>query len=321
MRKWGARGEASGGEDGQRRGTSSRRRVLCALGGWTLVAGGAIALEETVLPGASSLEETALPSASRAAASPPMIAARNAVTASGAHSPAGGSARPAGAGAAPLALGDRRVPVPPPGAEIRSAPVWYVDGRGSKAIALTLDDGPDPVYTPQALDLLAAHGITATFNMVGRQVAQHLSLVREVAAAGHAITNHTWDHSDPRRLTYAQTCAQIDRCNQVLADAGQHPRIFRAPYGNWTRSVYRACAAYGLTPVAWSVDPRDWARPGVGAIVTNVLTHTRSRDIILEHDGGGNRAQTIAAMRIFHPRATRTRISVRGDVRRACSPT
>ena len=172
------------------------------------------------------------------------------------------------------------------------------------AIALTMDDGPHPVYTPQVLEVLRKYDVKATFNMIGEQVGANLSLVREVSAAGHTITNHTWNHADMRKYTDAQTLSEIDRCNDALAEADQHPSIFRAPFGYWTKSVFRACAARDLTPVAWSVDPDDWDTEHVDAwdIVHNVLTHTRPHSIILEHDGGGVRRNTVAALKIFLPR-------------------
>ncbi|HWG24520.1 polysaccharide deacetylase family protein [Actinospica sp.] len=171
------------------------------------------------------------------------------------------------------------------------------------AIALTMDDGPHPRYTPQVLEVLAYYGVTATFNMIGQQVDANLSLVREVSAAGHTITNHTWDHADMRAYPKARVAAEIDRCNDVLAAAGQHPRIFRAPYGYWTREILQACAARELTALGWSVDPRDWDTAHVTTwdIVRTVLRQTRAHDIILEHDGGGDRSNTVAALKIFIP--------------------
>jgi peptidoglycan-N-acetylglucosamine deacetylase len=186
---------------------------------------------------------------------------------------------------------------------VASAPQWYVDDQGKMAIALTMDDGPHPVYTPQVLEIFRQYNIKATFNMVGEQVGSNLSLVREVSAEGHTITNHTWDHSDLSQCTYSQILSQIDRCNDALANANQHPTILRAPYGNWSHAVFEACAARNLRPVGWSVDPRDWDTSDVDTqeIVANVMAHTHAHDIILEHDGGGNRSNTVAALKIFIP--------------------
>jgi peptidoglycan/xylan/chitin deacetylase (PgdA/CDA1 family) len=184
-----------------------------------------------------------------------------------------------------------------------AAPQYYVDDAGPTAIALTLDDGPDPLYTPQVLEILDQYGIQATFNMIGRQIGDNLPLVREVAAAGHTITNHTWDHADMRRYGTAQVISEIDRCNDALDDAGQTPTIFRAPYGYWTPAVFEACAVRGLTPLGWSVDPQDWDTAHVKTkdIVRTVLRTTHPHDIILEHDGGGDRRNTVAALRTFIP--------------------
>jgi peptidoglycan/xylan/chitin deacetylase (PgdA/CDA1 family) len=180
-------------------------------------------------------------------------------------------------------------------------PVYYVDD-GPKVIALTLDDGPSPVYTPQVLRVLHRYGVTAAFSMVGQNVAYYPAIAREVAAAGHLIVNHTWDHYDLRLLSARAVQDEISRATDAIHTAtGQRPALFRAPYGNWSPAVFSCCATDGLTPLAWSVDPRDWARPGSRSIVRTVLSTTRTGSIILEHDGGGNRSQTVAALKVWLP--------------------
>jgi peptidoglycan/xylan/chitin deacetylase (PgdA/CDA1 family) len=180
--------------------------------------------------------------------------------------------------------------------------MYYVhDGR--KGIALTIDDGPSPEYTPQVLRLLAKYKVTATFSMIGLEVAAHPGLVREVAAAGHTIANHTWSHPDLAPLAPATVASQIDRAAGAIHHAtGREPKLFRAPYGAWSPAVLDQCARAGLTPLDWSVDPRDWSRPGVPSIVANIMRNTRTGSIILEHDGGGNRSQTVAALKLVIPR-------------------
>jgi peptidoglycan/xylan/chitin deacetylase (PgdA/CDA1 family) len=194
-------------------------------------------------------------------------------------------------------------PTRPPQDRVASVPQYYVNDAGPTAIALTMDDGPHPVYTPQVLEILDRYSITATFNMIGSQIGANLSLVREVAAAGHTITNHTWDHADMRDFPATRVIAEIDRCNDVLAEAGQSPTIFRAPYGYWTPAVFEACATRQLTPLGWSVDPQDWDTTHVSTldIVNKVVRTTKAHDIILEHDGGGDRSNTVAALQIFIP--------------------
>jgi peptidoglycan/xylan/chitin deacetylase (PgdA/CDA1 family) len=179
---------------------------------------------------------------------------------------------------------------------------YYVhDGR--KGIALTIDDGPSPEYTPQVLRLLEKYKVTATFSMIGLEVAANPGLVREVAAAGHKIANHTWSHLDLAVLPPVTVADQVDRATGAIhAVTGREPALFRAPYGAWSPAVLEQCLRSGMTPLDWSVDPRDWSRPGVASIVANIMRNTRTGSIILEHDGGGNRSQTIAALKIVLPR-------------------
>ena len=179
---------------------------------------------------------------------------------------------------------------------------YYVDD-GPKAIALTIDDGPSSVYTPQVLKLLAKYRVTATFSMIGIQVARMPGIAREVAAAGHQISNHTWRHLDLQWLSQSGVFDEIDRATGAIHDAiGSQPAYFRAPFGAWSPVALHRCMQLGMTPLDWSVDPRDWSRPGVPMIVDNIMRHTRTGSIILEHDGGGNRSQTVAALGIVIPR-------------------
>jgi peptidoglycan/xylan/chitin deacetylase (PgdA/CDA1 family) len=185
---------------------------------------------------------------------------------------------------------------------VADAPEYYVHD-GPKVIALTIDDGPSPLYTPQVLAILARYKVRAAFSMVGQNVSYYPGVAREVAAAGHLIVNHTWDHANLARLSAVSTRSEIDRAAaEIHAATGTVPRMFRAPYGTWTTAALDYCAQAELTPLDWSVDPRDWSRPGVDAIVDTIMTSTRTGSIILEHDGGGNRAQTVAALQTVVPR-------------------
>jgi peptidoglycan-N-acetylglucosamine deacetylase len=139
--------------------------------------------------------------------------------------------------------------------------------------------------------------------MVGNNVAYYPQVAREVASAGHLIANHTWSHQDVAALPAAAMREEVSRAAvEIHAATGQRPTLFRAPYGAWSPALLDYCAAQGLIPLDWSVDPRDWARPGVTAIVQDILRTTRSGSIILEHDGGGDRSQTVAALKIVLPR-------------------
>jgi peptidoglycan-N-acetylglucosamine deacetylase len=187
-------------------------------------------------------------------------------------------------------------------APVPREPQYYVDD-GPKVIALTIDDGPSPVYTPQVLRVLEKYGVTATFSMVGENVTYHPAIAKEVADAGHTIINHTWDHANLTLLSASAQRTEIARTTEAIHTAtGVRPGMFRAPYGAWSPGVLECCADDELTPLDWSVDPRDWARPGVSEIVRTIVQTTRTGSIILEHDGGGNRAQTVAALKIAIPR-------------------
>jgi peptidoglycan-N-acetylglucosamine deacetylase len=181
-------------------------------------------------------------------------------------------------------------------------PLYHIDPV-SRAIALTIDDGPSPVYTPQVLALLRRYGVTATFCMVGIHVAAYPRLAAAVAAAGHTIANHTWTHADLAALPVGAVYDQMALASRAIrVAAGVRPGLFRAPYGFWSAEVIALCEQMRMVPLAWSVDPRDWSRPGVRQIVATIMATTGPGSIIIEHDGGGNRSQTVAALRIVLPR-------------------
>ncbi len=182
------------------------------------------------------------------------------------------------------------------------APIYTVH-EGRKAIALTIDDGPSAKYTPQVLRLLARYKVTATFSMIGIQVAGEPAIAREVVAAGHLISNHTYRHLNLGSLAASAVQSEMDRATDAIhAATGVTPAMFRAPYGVWSATVLRRCQQTGMMPIDWSVDPRDWSRPGVNAIVTNIMRNTKTGSIILEHDGGGDRSETVAALGVVIPR-------------------
>jgi peptidoglycan-N-acetylglucosamine deacetylase len=184
---------------------------------------------------------------------------------------------------------------------VEEQPMRYIQGR--KAIALTIDDGPSPVYTPQVLSLLHRYGITAAFSMIGVNVAAYPGVAREVADAGHMIVNHTQHHHNLAFMRPAEVADEMDFATDAIHRAtGRIPDMFRAPFGAWSPTVLQRCWRTGMTPLEWSVDPRDWARPGVTAIIQNIMGNTRTGSIILEHDGGGNRSQTVAALSVVLPR-------------------
>lgn len=173
---------------------------------------------------------------------------------------------------------------------------------GRASVALTFDDGPNLRWTPQVLVLLAWAHVHATFCIIGREAEMHPALVRAIVAGGHRLCNHTWDHDEQLpRVSPAHLRDEIHRGQLAVtkASGGVGPWLFRAPAGNWSPAVERAARAEHLAPLKWSVDPRDWSRPGTGRIVSVVLATVRPGGIVLLHDGGGDRSQTLAALKIL----------------------
>ena len=168
---------------------------------------------------------------------------------------------------------------------------------GSPVLYFTFDDGPHPTYTPQILDLLAQYDGSATFWNIGAQVGPHAALVASVVDAGHVVGNHTWSHPDLTKIGRDQFFAEIDSTNEAIAAAtGRMPTCLRPPYGARNATVDAEAAEAGLEIVLWDIDPQDWRRPGVDVIVDNVLEFARPGAIVLMHDGGGSREQTVEAL-------------------------
>jgi peptidoglycan/xylan/chitin deacetylase (PgdA/CDA1 family) len=174
------------------------------------------------------------------------------------------------------------------------------------AIALTIDDGPQPEFTPKMLDLLAEHGVKATFSLIGIQVKQFPKLAARIVAEGHHLCNHTMNH--PLAIASYSTRRvdkEITEAHVRIADAtGVAPRFFRAPGGEWSKAVLGSAAKHGMQPIDWDIDPRDWSEPGTKHIRRTMLA-AKGGDILLCHDGGGDRSETIKALRDVLPQLKR----------------
>jgi peptidoglycan/xylan/chitin deacetylase (PgdA/CDA1 family) len=170
------------------------------------------------------------------------------------------------------------------------------------AIALTIDDGPHPVWTPKILRLLEKHDVPALFCMIGNQVRGHEATARDVAADGHRIANHTWSHPiDLAELPAHKALKEIHRAqDKIYSTTGYAPSLFRAPGGAWSKGLSESVSQSGVIPMDWSADPRDWALPGV-AHITNRLLAAQPGQILLCHDGGGDRSQTLASLKTVIP--------------------
>jgi peptidoglycan-N-acetylglucosamine deacetylase len=180
-------------------------------------------------------------------------------------------------------------------------PAFYVQDllpdAPSNAIALTIDDGPNPLYTPMVLEVLREHGVKATFSMIGINVQLYPQTARQVVAEGHSICNHSMFHPMPFAvLTRAQIHSEVTEAMNRIWDATKiTPRVFRSPGGDWSSAVFQVLADHDLAPLDWDVDPSDWSLPGVRHI-EEILDSGRGGDILLCHDGGGNRIETVRAL-------------------------
>ena len=169
--------------------------------------------------------------------------------------------------------------------------------KGTKVAALTFDDGPSPVYTPQILQVLTAADVPATFQIIGELGAAWPNLLAQEAADGMTLTNHTWTHTDLTRLSPAGWPGEVDRTtNMITSVTGQPVKCLRPPYGNTDASVLSRLARRSLGELMWDVDPSDYLRPGTAVIVNRVLSALHPGAIIVLHDGGGDRSQTVAAL-------------------------
>jgi peptidoglycan/xylan/chitin deacetylase (PgdA/CDA1 family) len=166
-----------------------------------------------------------------------------------------------------------------------------------KVVYITFDDGPSPYYTPQVLKVLARYGAHATFFEVGQNVARNPSLTTQVYRQGNSVQNHSWSHPDLRQLSANQFAYQVNATDrQIRAHTGYLPCCLRPPYGAVNAAVRARAARLGKKLALWTVDPRDWSRPGSAAIKTRVLSQVRPGSVVLLHDGGGDRSQTVAAL-------------------------
>ncbi|WP_405809342.1 polysaccharide deacetylase family protein [Streptomyces sp. NBC_01520] len=170
--------------------------------------------------------------------------------------------------------------------------------RDRLEVALTFDDGPNPPYTGQIMDVLEQYGIPATFFCIGLNAGGQAEEISRMRDQGHGLGNHTWSHPFLPELSRKQLEEQITRTGDTIAQAGggAAPTLFRPPYGSRTPDVTRWLGDLDSTIVLWDVDPSDWSMPGAGVIARTVLEQTRPGSIILLHDGGGDRSQTVAAL-------------------------
>lgn len=203
-----------------------------------------------------------------------------------------------------------------PGAGTLKIPAWpnqpgmrwrgpdgSMGSTGTTSVALTFDDGPGP-YTSQILDILDQYHVKATFCIIGRQVAAYRAVVARMIADGMTICNHSWDHDESiGRKPAAYEAANLQRMINAIhsVSAAAQVAYFRNPGGNFSPTSVRVSELLGMRPLYWTEDTDDWRRPGTAAIEHDLLNDTHRDSIVLMHDGGGDRSQTVAALKATLP--------------------
>ncbi|MGE6261250.1 polysaccharide deacetylase family protein [Heyndrickxia sporothermodurans] len=175
---------------------------------------------------------------------------------------------------------------------------WDVHAK-DKMVALTFDDGPSSVFTPQILDLLAKYHAKATFFVIGEHVEEFPQIIKRQVDEGHEIANHTYHHYYSVRKNIKNLNAELKQTSNIIQSiTGYRPSLFRPVGGYYNENIIHTAIKNDFKIIMWSwhQDTEDWKRPGVNKIVNNVISDTRPGDIILMHDAGGNRSQTVKAL-------------------------
>ncbi|AEH48194.1 polysaccharide deacetylase family protein [Parageobacillus thermoglucosidasius] len=170
-----------------------------------------------------------------------------------------------------------------------------------KAVAITFDDGPSPVYTLKVLDIFEEASGKATFFMIGRHMEKYPEVVQTVKERGHEIGNHTYSHDRLTSLDKQDCLREIERVDEMIAAmTGRKASIFRPPYLDYHAPVVSVCGRLGYKMIgALNTDALDWEQPGVDHIVQKTRRHIRNGSILLFHDGFGDRSQTVEAVKIL----------------------
>jgi peptidoglycan/xylan/chitin deacetylase (PgdA/CDA1 family) len=162
--------------------------------------------------------------------------------------------------------------------------------RDANAVALTFDDGPSE-YTAGFLQVLREKGVHGTFFEIGQEMAGRKATMRQILAEGNELGDHTENHVE--YPGYAQIAGAARRIEEYT---GFKPCLFRPPGGAVNSAVIATAGSLGMRTITWDVDPQDWSTPGTGAIYSNIVDNAKPGSIILMHDGGGPRGETLEAL-------------------------
>ena len=168
---------------------------------------------------------------------------------------------------------------------------------GEKAVALTFDDGPWPLYTQQIVEILDREGVKATFFMLGKQVRKYRALAAMVADSGHLVGNHSLSHVYMSAATPELARSEIENCQAEIERAtGITPTWYRPAGGVTSRAVWQQTRASKVKLITWTVDPEDYRCSSPTVLANRVIDSVRPGSVILLHDGGGNRTCTVKAL-------------------------
>lgn len=170
--------------------------------------------------------------------------------------------------------------------------------RGNGTVAsLTFDDGPHPVHTPRLLSLLREYKVKAVFCLWGDHVLEHPEIVRAIVADGHTLCNHSMHHDDMGSWSADRIRGDLRQAEAAIRAAVPNARIpyFRAPFGSWGQTPAVA-AELGMRPLGWRLDVTDWEPPGTDVLVQRLTDGITPGAVVLLHDAGGDRSQTVDAV-------------------------
>jgi len=192
----------------------------------------------------------------------------------------------------------RQTDTPEARERVQSHAVFRVT-TGRPLVALTFDDGPDPRWTPMVLDVLRQEHVKATFCLIGFMAQRHPELVRAELADGNTLCDHSMHHilNLPAR-PHSQIIDEVDQDADVIRSiTGSDPTFYRPPGGNLSADVIAVAHQRGLRVLKWSIDPRDFTKPPAPQILQRILVRAGPGAVILLHDGGGDRSQTVAMLK------------------------
>ncbi|MFL5816031.1 MAG: polysaccharide deacetylase family protein [Conexibacter sp.] len=202
----------------------------------------------------------------------------------------------AGAGTASLDFEQRSQESAAIDRALQLTPFVRMAGRQHPLVALTFDDGPGP-FTDRLIDELQRLRVPATFFVVGYQLPEFAPQLQREVDLGLTVGDHTTDHANLARLSPRDQRRQIvEDATEIRSYGAPYPRLFRPPYGSYNQTTHTLLGRQRMLSVLWSVDSEDYTQPGIDAIVRNVVDGAQPGSIVLMHDGGGDRTQTLAAV-------------------------